>query len=426
MKKVLIITYYWPPSGGAGVQRWLRFSKYLLQLGWQPFILTVDPEYAAYPAIDTSLGKDIPPGIEVHITRATDWFSIYGTDKSKVPSAGFAKNKDDSLKGKLFRFIRGNFFIPDPRRGWNKYAYHKACDLINNNNITILITTSPPHSSQLIGLKLKKRFPGINWLADLRDPWTDIFYYNEFYPTFFSKKIDSWYERKVLKKADEIITVGDSLKETFSKKASGIESKIHVITNGFDETDFENKPVFNPSTFTITYVGTLSEAYPIDGLLSALSKIQNADKSFLLRFVGTITEPIRKKITSELNGDSVEFIPYAIHSEAILHMLNSSMLLLVIPDHKNNDSIITGKIFEYIASKKPILCLGPENGDAAKIIKNNNFGDSFSYYDSKNIESFIIKNLSTQSPIGGNTNHFSQKNLVKILASYLDKFIIVP
>lgn len=416
---VLIITYYWPPSGGAGVQRWLKFSKYLPQLGWEPVILTVDPEYAAYPVLDPSFEKDLPEGVEVHRTKATDWFSIYTKDKSKVPSAGFAKNKDDSLIGKLIRFIRGNFFIPDPRKGWNKYAYRKACELVRDKKISVFITTSPPHSTQLIGLKLKRRFPQIKWIADLRDPWTDIYYYNEFFPTRLSKKIDSGYEKSVLKEADRIITVGPSLKESFSQKVSGIGCKTVVITNGFDESDFEGKSAIKPSRFTITYVGTLAETYPLDGLISVLAKIQKEDKRFLLRIVGSVPETIKKKILSELSADSIEFIPYSIHSEAISYLLNTSILLLIIPDHKNNNHIITGKIFEYIASQKPILCLGPENGDAAKIINAGDFGKCFSYFDKSKIETFIITAISNPELKSKNTDEFSYCNLAKKIVSYL-------
>jgi glycosyltransferase involved in cell wall biosynthesis len=419
MNKVLIITYYWPPGSGAGVQRWLKFSKYLPSLGWEPVILTVDPEYAAYPAVDFSLENDLPEGIEVHRTKTIDWFRLYNKDKSKVPSAGFAKNKDDSIKGKTFRFIRGNFFIPDPRKGWNRYAFRKACEIINNKGVKHIVTTSPPHSTQLIGLKLKKRYPEIRWFADLRDPWTEIYYYKQFYPTFFSKKIDLHYEKSVLNNCDRIITVGNSLKESFSKKVKGIENKIEIITNGFDESDFEGKPAIVPSRFTITYVGTLSEAYPVDGLIRVLANIQKRDIDFLFRLVGLVAEANKKKICSEIRADSIEFIPYSIHSEAISYLLNSSILLLVIPDHINNKSIITGKIFEYIASKKPILCLGPVDGDAAKIIFNNDFGRCFSYFDESEIENFILSALSGRVAMPKTTEEFSHKNLAKKLVSCL-------
>src|SRR5512133_2625385 len=154
LRKVLIITYYWPPSGGAGVQRWLKFAKYLPVFGWEPVILTVDPEYAAYPSTDPSLAKEVSPGLVVYKTPATDYFAIYRKDRSMIPSGGFANNSDDSFKGKLLRFVRGNFFIPDPRKGWNRHAFKKACEIINTMGIRHIITTSPPHSTQLIGLKI--------------------------------------------------------------------------------------------------------------------------------------------------------------------------------------------------------------------------------------------------------------------------------
>jgi glycosyltransferase involved in cell wall biosynthesis len=417
--KVLIITYYWPPSGGAGVQRWLRFSKYMPQLGWEPVILTIDPEYATYPALDSSLEKDVPQGIEVYRTKATDWFSIYDSDKSKIPSSGFAKTNDNSLKEKLFRFLRGNFFIPDPRKGWNKYAFRKACEIIEASGIKHVITTSPPHSTQLIGLKIKNKYPGIKWIADLRDPWTDIYYYKQFYPTFISKKIDSLYERRVLKKADRIITVGPSLKTAFASKIKFNEDKIEVVTNGYDEDDFKGIEIKNPSRFTITYVGTLSDKYPLDGILGALIKIKINEIDFLLRFVGTVPENIRETIVSEISPDSIEFIPYTHHDEAITYMINSSMLLLVIPEHKNNKNIITGKIFEYIASGKPVLCLGPEDGDAAAILRQCSSGKCYAYKDINNIESFILSVISNAGSLNYKTDEFSHKNIAKKLVSFL-------
>jgi glycosyltransferase involved in cell wall biosynthesis len=391
--KALIITYYWPPSGGAGVQRWLKFSKYLPEFGWEPIILTVNPEFAAYPVTDFSLIEDIPAGIKVHKTAATDYFSIYKKDKTKIPSAGFAISVNNTLKGKILRFIRGNFFIPDPRKGWNKYAFKKACEIIENEEIKHVITTSPPHSTQLIGLSLKKRFPGINWVADLRDPWTDIYYYKQFYPTIISKLIDSRYERRVLLNADRIITVGESLKKSFSSKVHGIESKTEVITNGYDENDFNSHNESKPERLTITYVGTLSDIYPVTGFLSALRNFKSVEKDFLLRFVGFVAEKVKEEIISAIPETSLEFISYVKHNEAIKHMISSSALLLIIPSHQSNRSIITGKLFEYLATGKPVLCLGPVDGDAADIIKKCKSGITADYNDSENISEFLV-NLS--------------------------------
>jgi len=389
MNKVLIVTYYWPPSGGAGVQRWLKFSKYLPEFGWEPIILTVDPEFAAYPVTDFSLKEDLPSSIKVYSTPAINYFGIYKKDISKIPSAGFANSIDNTLKGKLLRFIRGNFFLPDPRKGWNKYAYKKACELIETEGIKNIITTSPPHSTQLVGLKIKKKYPALNWIADLRDPWTDIYYYKQFYPTFFSKLIDLGYEESVLRKADKIITVGASLKNLFSAKVKGIESKTEVITNGYDKDDFSGMIAETPSKFTITYVGTLSDIYPVDGFLNALYSFKEKRNEFILRFIGTVSQKQKDLIQSKTGASIVEFIPYVDHTEAIKYMLNTSVLLLIIPDHQSNKSIITGKLFEYLASGKPIVCLGPADGDAAVIIEITGHGITFSYADSKGISEYL-------------------------------------
>jgi len=389
MNKVLIVTYYWPPSGGAGVQRWLKFSKYLPEFGWEPIILTVDPESAAYPVTDFSLKEDLPSSIKVYSTPAINYFGIYKKDISKIPSAGFANSIDNTLKGKLLRFIRGNFFLPDPRKGWNKYAYKKACELIETEGIKNIITTSPPHSTQLVGLKIKKKYPALNWIADLRDPWTDIYYYKQFYPTFFSKLIDLGYEESVLRKADKIITVGASLKNLFSAKVKGIESKTEVITNGYDKDDFSGMIAETPSKFTITYVGTLSDIYPVDGFLNALYSFKEKRNEFILRFIGTVSQKQKDLIQSKTGASIVEFIPYVDHTEAIKYMLNTSVLLLIIPDHQSNKSIITGKLFEYLASGKPIVCLGPADGDAAVIIEITGHGITFSYADSKGISEYL-------------------------------------
>jgi glycosyltransferase involved in cell wall biosynthesis len=421
MNKVLIVTYYWPPSGGAGVQRWLKFAKYLPEFGWEPIILTVDPHYAAYPVIDNSLNEELPPDLRVYTTRATDYFTVYKKDKSKIPSAGFAKSVDNTFKGKLLRFIRGNFFIPDPRKGWNKYAFRKASDLIETLDIKHVITTSPPHSTQLIGLKIKKKYPEIQWISDLRDPWTDIYYYKQFYPTYFSKWIDTNYEKKVLTNSDKIITVGTSLKNIFSSKQKGIENKIEVITNGYDDHDFKGIESTNPPKLTLTYVGTLSDIYPVDGLVAALKKMKQEGMDFALRFVGSVSEKTRQLILTDIPDTEVEFIPYVIHSEAVKYMFSSTILLLIIPSHQSNKSILTGKLFEYLATGKPVLCLGPTDGDAASIIKHIAAGSVFNYYDSDAMYQFLIQpSGKIIQPPGPGKLMYSRKELTRQLSMILN------
>jgi glycosyltransferase involved in cell wall biosynthesis len=246
-------------------------------------------------------------------------------------------------------------------------------------------------------LKIKKKYPALNWIADLRDPWTDIYYYKQFYPTFISKRIDLRFEKSVLKKADKIITVGVSLKNLFSLKIKGVENKTEVITNGYDEDDFTGITPIIPAMFTITYVGTLSDIYPIDGFLNAVQIFKNKGHEIILRFIGTVSQNQKDLIQSK-SGDSIlEFIPYVDHPAAIQYMLKTSVLLLIIPDHQSNKSIITGKIFEYLASGKPIICLGPPDGDAAGIIGNTGYRRTFSYMDSKGISEYL-SSLATEMP----------------------------
>lgn len=388
--KVLIITYYWPPSGGAGVQRWLKFTKYLPSSGWFPVVLTVYPEYAAYPFRDPSLFGEIPLDVEVHRTKALNYFAVYNRDPSKIPHAGFAAGKGNGIKSALGRFIRGNFFIPDPRRGWNRYAFRKACELIRSQNISHIITTSPPHSTQLIGLRLKRRFPHLKWVADLRDPWTDIYYYDIFRPSLPARMLDRRLEKRVLTKADSIITVGMMLASSFAHKAAGIGEKTHVLPNGYDEEDFRGVETEVPDRFTITYTGTLSPAYPVRGFIEAVRNISINGKPPLLKFVGSVPDEVRRLFEAD-DSITAGFISYCEHPEAIRHMMNSSMLLLVIPDHKSNRSILTGKIFEYLATEKPILFLGPSDGDAAHLLSLCGYQGIFGYDEVQKIRDFIMK-----------------------------------
>lgn len=387
--KVLILTYYWPPSGGAGVQRWLKFAGYLAGMGFDPVVLTVDPKYATYPATDNSLESEIPAGVRVIKTQATDYFRLLSRNKSSLPSAGFAKTGGNTIIGKFARFVRGNFFIPDPRKGWNKYAFTKASELIETLKITTVITTSPPHSTQLIGLKLKKKFPELKWIADLRDPWTDIYYYKEFYPALPARMADRKYERSVIVGADQILSVGKSLSEIFTTRYPFAVNKFTVIPNGYDIVDFSGLTPSDPAIFTISYVGTISGSYNITGLVGALKDIEGTGAGFILRFTGFISDDQRGFLAGNLPPGKLVFSDYCTHQEAIAGMLEASVLLLLIPDHRSSKAILTGKIFEYIASGKPILCVGPTDGDAAMTI--SGFGNCLAadYTDQESIRSFL-------------------------------------
>ncbi|MBP8710555.1 MAG: glycosyltransferase family 4 protein [Bacteroidales bacterium] len=420
--KVLIITYYWPPSGGAGVQRWLKFTKYLPSSGWFPEVLTVDPLYAAYPFRDDSLYGEVPVDVKVHRTKALNFFALYNRDQSKIPHAGFASGKDKGFKSTVSRFIRGNFFIPDPRRGWNRFAFRRASELIRSQNITHIITTSPPHSTQLIGLRLKRRFPGLKWVADLRDPWTDIYYYDMFRPSLPARMLDRNLEKRVLSRADRIITVGKTLASLLAAKTEAVAGKTEILPNGFDEEDFQGIVSSVPERFTITYVGTLSPAYPVRGFIDAMKDMRINGKQVALQFVGTVPEEIRVLFPAGDEGDGPRFISYCEHPEAIRYMMSSSLLLLIIPDHSSNRSILTGKIFEYLATEKPILFLGPEDGDAARLLTLCGYQGIFGYDDVEGIREFILR-VAEGKPVKRSGYHleYSRRALAVKLGNILDR-----
>lgn len=420
MPKVLIITYYWPPGAGAGVQRWLKFSKYLPFYGWEPFILTVDPQFATYPALDPSLEEEIPPSMKIWKTKAKDYFRLYKKDKSHIPSSGFAAGSEKELIDKIIRFVRGNFFLPDPRRGWNKYAFKKACEIIEDYEINYIITTSPPHSTQLIGLKLRNKYKNLKWMADLRDPWTDIYYYNLFYPSVLSRKIDTMYESEVLKNADKLITVGKSLKELFVAKHQDIEQKTEIIFNGYDDDDFNNLNKNTPEIFTLSYIGTLSVMYPLEGLLKALSELEKRNLTFRLRFVGYVSDKQKELISSAISINRLEFIEYTDHKSAIGYMAESSVLILIIPDHSTSRSIITGKLFEYLASQRPVLYLGPVDGDAAEILRASGHKSVFGWNDHPGIARFIFGAMEhPEEIIPQKPSDYSRKALTSRLSGIL-------
>ena len=412
MKKVLIITYYWPPSGGSGVQRWLKFVKYFRNFGIEPIVLTVAPEFAALPNLDESLEHEIPAGIEIHKTRAKSPFGFYRKiKKGAIPNSGFAGEGKASFFDNLFRFIRGNFFIPDARIGWNKFALEKARELIHLHAIDTIITSSPPHSTQLIGLQLKKEFK-LKWLADLRDPWTEIYYNKLLFRTNWAKRIDYRYEQACLQNADTLIVVSEDIKQRFGEKRETILEKIHVIPNGFDEEDFSKVQTKNDAEVKyISYVGNLGLQYPVDGFLETFAEIIKKENNWKLYFVGNCHKGI-KTIVDKLNlTDSVEFVPYVNHSEAIDFMIKARILLLIIPEIENNKGILTGKLFEYLATGNPILNIGPKDGDAAAILKENAVSVTLNPTEKQEIANFIFNSAPNNTPGNLSEHKFSRRNL---------------
>lgn len=420
-KHVLVITYYFPPSGGSGVQRWLKFCKYLPSFGVQPIVLTVDPHDASYPQVDNSLLKDIPANLQVVRTKTKEILQLYKkvSPTKELPHTGFANQSKPSFMQQCMKFIRGNFFIPDPRKGWCRYAYSEASRLIRDEHIDTIITTSPPHSAQLIGLRLKKRFPALRWVVDLRDPWTDLYANKDLYQTYFARKYNAYLERKVLETADEVITVSSSCGKNFASKLSQYRP-IHVITNGYDEDDVKgnNEAGANPK-FTISYVGGLSPLYEVDTFVNALKQLPDTVKAKVkIQLVGGAFADTASKLQSI--GVEVETIGYVPHDEAVTYMQHADMLLLLFPKQVENKGILTGKVFEYMAVGKPILMIGFEDGDAATMLRQYEDSGIYAFGQSNEVAQFIAESIGNSPIVHPNfARQFSRKSLTRQLVNIL-------
>jgi glycosyltransferase involved in cell wall biosynthesis len=427
-KKALIISYYWPPGSGPGVQRWLKFCKYLPENDWEPLMVTV--ANGSYPSTDLSLENDIPIGMKVFKTKTLEPFTIYNAlrgkkGKSVEVAMASVKGKQSNF-AKFSNYVRSNFFIPDARVGWNRYAYNQAVKVIEQEKPDVIITTGPPHSTHLIGLKLKSKF-NIPWVADFRDPWTTI-YYNQFLlRTKNSDAKDLSFETSVLKTADAIITATPGITEDLRARSNRIET----IPNGFDEADFEGIKSDQPPKFRMAYVGNLKPIQNTKTVWKAISELCSESQEFKNKFEFEITGNIADEIADALKDFGImeqvvikSFVP---HKQAIARMLSAHVLFLPIPIDKDNTRILTGKIFEYLATKRPLLAVGPTNGNAASILTECGKAPMLEYDNLAEIKSQLRKvfsdfEASSIPKTEGNDNYqnYSRKGTTKMLASLIN------
>jgi hypothetical protein len=370
-KKVLIITYYWPPSGGSGVQRWMYFAKYLKEFGHEIIVLTVDPKSASYSQIDMSLLSQVE-GIETFTVKTMELTKLYSRITSKSSQKGIPQGSiegKNSLFKKIARFIRGNFFIPDSRVGWVKYAIKMGQQIIKEKSPDLIITTGPPHSTHLIGYQLKKT-NSIKWIADFRDPWIEIHYNNLFYRTKWAKRKDERLEKKVIELADKVLTIGKNLCELLKTKNID-SSKFHYIYNGFDSVLFDDIKPVKSEYFDIVFTGLLSNNQNITGLLNSLKFLEKNIEIGQVRFLlaGKIDSDILSQFKTGLQKINVIDLGYLAHDKAIEAMLSSSVLVTVLPTFGNLEIMISGKIMEYIAAKKPVLLFGSHRSEAAALLE---------------------------------------------------------
>ena len=377
MKKVLIITYYWPPCGGIGVLRCLKFAKYLRQFGWEPVIFTADN--AHYPSIDHSNDKDIPEGITVLRQKIWEPYHIYKfitgqKADANVNNVFYASEKKPGMLHNLSVWIRSNFFIPDARSLWIKPSVKFLLNYLEENPVDAIISNGPPHSNTRIATLIKKA-TGIPWLADFQDPWSQVDY-------FSMLKLTSWGKRKHLRMEQEVFANADAISivsHTWKKDLESIGAKdVQVLPWGFDSDDFEGLDPIPANGFSITHTGILGSDRNPTELWEAISKLGQKHPQFLdeleVQLVGLVDSSVKESY--EKTGlTKIIKLPGSVNRKAALaYTLGSSVLLLVLNRQENAEGRIPGKFFEYLASGRPIFAIGPRHSDVAKILDESGTG----------------------------------------------------
>jgi len=434
MNKVLVITYYWPPGGGAGVQRWLKFVKYLRSFNWEPVVYT--PENPEHPVIDHSLLSDIPADLEVLKTKIFEPYAAYklfsGRKKDDRISTSFlSENKKGGYAEDISVWIRGNFFIPDARKFWIRPSVKYLSGYLKENTVNAIVTTGPPHSMHLIGMKLQHRFK-IPWLADFRDPWTNIDFYNELKLTKWADNKHHKLEKEVLSKANEVVVISNGMATDFKRVYN---REYHIITNGYDEAD---KVPFNTTNldkkFSITHIGSVVKSRNPEVFFKVIKNLCEEVAGFKddveINLVGKVDYSVQRSVEDANLLSLVNVIDYIPHSTVSQFQQKSQVLLLLINDTPNAKVILTGKLFEYMGASRPVLCLGPTDGCASQIIKSNNLGAVCGFNDENNIKTQIVNyyNLFKAGKLfveADNTLQFTRKYLTGELAFLLNKMVSV-
>lgn len=388
MQKILVIAYYWPPAGGPGVQRWLKFVKYLPEFGFEPIIYV--PENPSYPITDKKLVDEIPKNIKVlkkPIQEPYGWAGFLSKKKTKTISSGIIQEKDPTFLEKLLLWIRGNFFIPDARKLWVKPSISYLAKVIADEGIKTVITTGPPHSLHLIGLGLKQKY-AIQWITDFRDPWTSIGYHKKLRLSPSSARKHKELEKRVLSVADKIIVTSNTTKQEFEAIT---DKPIKVITNGFDET---LEPTEQDSKFTISHIGSLLTGRNPMALWEVLHDLilnnEAFNKAVKVQLAGVVGEEVLKSIHDFELDAHVQQMGYLSHDNVLEVQQKSQVLLLLEIDSEETKGIIPGKLFEYLNAKRPILAIGPEEWEAGLMVTNAGAGKVFTHSESADLKNVLL------------------------------------
>jgi glycosyltransferase involved in cell wall biosynthesis len=377
LKRLLVVTYYFPPSGGAGVQRVLKWVKYLRDFGVEPVVLTV--EAGAYPSLDPALARDVPPGIRVHRTPSLDPFGAYArlTGRSRQDAVAKATGRisdEEAWAERAARWLRANLFVPDARVGWVPFAIREGLRMLRGERFDAVLTSGPPHSTHLTGYALHRR-TGVPWIADFRDPWTAIHYNQKLPRTRLARGLDRTLERAVLRRASAVIAASPSMRDLLMAEAGRPANAAHVLYNGFDPEDFEGEAPPRGEAFVLGYVGTLY-GQPA-ALWDALARVRGEGLDVRVRIVGSVPPETPEVIGAYGLGDAVAIGPYVPHDEAVGEMRRAAMLLLTLEPWLQAEAIVPGKVFEYLAAGRPILGIGPLGSDVAALVGEAGAGRMF-------------------------------------------------
>ena len=396
MKKVrtaLLITYYWPPAGGAGVHRWLRMSRFFKENGWNLHVYC--PENGSWPTLDPALQAEVSGDLTIVRRSIFEPHKYLGKKSNPNIGAGLTHQGKVGLMKKAVIWIRGNLFVPDARVFWIKPSVRYISNYLKEHpEIDTIISTGPPHSMHLIALGLKKRFPKINWVADFRDPWTQIDFYHELLPGKWADRRHKKLEKSVLQTADHVITVSNACAEGLQDIA---KRKVEVVTNGFIFPEFNAQEVPLDKAFSIAHFGSMPNARNPVALWKALQgaiRINPAIAEHLqLKLVGPVDFQIIEDIKKYQLERNMKLIPSVSHAESLMMQRSAQILLLVANNAGNVKGILTGKFFEYLGAKRPILSIGMADGDLNEAVVNTQCGQFCDFNDEESMKAFILESF---------------------------------
>ena len=434
MKRVLIISYYWPPTGGSGVQRWVKFAKYLPSEGWQPVIYT--PENPEQLAVDESLAAEVPEAAEVVKTRIIEPYELY---KKLLRRSGHSKEavevnpvnaQNKSLLQKAAMWVRGNLFRPDPRCLWIGPSVRFLKKYLSEHPVDLIVSTGPPQSMHMIGLRLSRE-TGLPWIADFRDPWTKIFYFKHLSMTPATEKWHKKMEKKVLDEASAVVAVSPLVQQEFQAMT---DTPVELITNGFDECDFPPEPCTEAyggasQEFTITHTGLFAADGNPTILWDVLAEKCQTDEAFrkLLRIklIGKTDDQILKALKDRGLESSLINMGYQTHSVAVEQQRQASVLILPLRKEPEYRAVLPGKLFEYLASQRPILGIGQPDGAMAMIVNETRTGTVIDWNDKEGISQYIEqcwkRHLEGRlSSDGADLSRFTRRNLTRRMAGLFE------